>query len=389
MLNNGFVRSTTSRKFATRKQLSFLAVWILFFTPPSVLCQSVPRQQPDDRPFNMLVLGDSILWGQGLKAEHKTWYRVKLWLEKNTGRHVVERIEAHSGAVIERSSLTDSLSSANREVNVGLPTINDELDEAARFYSDPLKVDLVLVSGCGNDVGVQNLLNASRTSEVDDMTNAKCGKPVESLLRRIATTFPAARIIIAGYYPFFSAETRNDFVVNALARRFFKSQPDGAPRMSTREVFERLKVNSSQWHQISNIRLAEAARSINAEMGRERVMFVKILFSPVYSFAAPKTHLWGVNRSPFKMALLFLSFGRVLLPSNDEVRKERTASCNEIYEEPSHETAEEKKERKALRLFCRYAALGHPNKKGAALYADAITDVLKSSFMATGAGGTP
>jgi len=89
------------------------------------------------------------------------------------------------------------------------------------------------------------------------------------------------------------------------------------------------------------------------------------------------------------MALLFLSFGRVLLPSNDEVRKERTASCNEVYKEPARETAEEKKERKALRFFCRYAALGHPNKKGAALYANAITDVLRLSMVATGAGGTP
>jgi hypothetical protein len=159
--------------------------------------------------------------------------------------------------------------------------------------------------------------------------------------------------------------------------------------MSRREVFERLKVNSSQWHQTSNIRLAEVARNINAEVGRDRVMFVQISFPPVYSFAAPETHLWGFSRSPFRMALLFLSFGKILLPSNDEVRKQRTSSCNEVYKESPNESAEEKKERKALRLFCRYAALGHPNKKGAMLYANAITDVLRSSLVASGAGGTP
>lgn len=92
----------------------------------------------------MLVLGDSILWGQGLKAEHKTWYHVKLCLGKNTERRVVERIEAHSGAVIERSSLTDNLTSTNGEVNVGLPTINDELDKAVRFYSDPSQVEQLM-----------------------------------------------------------------------------------------------------------------------------------------------------------------------------------------------------------------------------------------------------
>ena len=45
--------------------------------------------QPTARPLNMLVLGDSILWGEGLKAKHKSWYQVKVWLEKTTGRPVV------------------------------------------------------------------------------------------------------------------------------------------------------------------------------------------------------------------------------------------------------------------------------------------------------------
>jgi hypothetical protein len=38
---------------------------------------------------------------------------------------------------------------------------------------------------------------------------------------------------------------------------------------------------------------AAAKRSINAELGRERVMFVKVAFPAAYSFAAPKTH-YGV-----------------------------------------------------------------------------------------------
>jgi hypothetical protein len=49
----------------------------------------------------MLVLGDSVIWGEGLKPEHKSWHQVKLWLEKTTGRTVLERVEAHSGALIE------------------------------------------------------------------------------------------------------------------------------------------------------------------------------------------------------------------------------------------------------------------------------------------------
>ena len=133
--------------------------------------------------------------------------------------------------------------------------------------------------------------------------------------------------------------------------------------------------------------MSEAAAKINSEIGRDRVTFAKIEFPATYSFAARQTHLWGFNRSPFRMAMLFLSFGKVLLPSNDEMRKERIASCNDLYIQRPDETVEKSKDRKALRLFCRYAALGHPNKKGAMLYADAITNVLKSNLSLTASAG--
>jgi lysophospholipase L1-like esterase len=372
------------------KKLYCFVIWFVLLAGSTAICQEpqTANSQQVTRPLHMLVLGDSILWGQGLKAENKPIYHVKLWLEKITGRRVVEKIQAHSGAVIERASVTDIHTSSNPEVNLGLPTINEELDSAIRFYADTSQVDLVLVSGCGNDVGVQNLLNALNSGEVDNMTQEKCGKPVEKLLRRITTAFPTAHVIVTGYYPFFSEETRNDFVLKALGRRFFKTQANDNSRMSSRELFERLISNSHQWHQASNTELAQAISSVNAEMDHPRVTFVKIDFPAAYSFAAPKTRLWGFNRSPFRMALLFLSFGKVLLPSNDEVRNQRSASCNEIYKEQPNETIEQRKDRKALRFFCRYAALGHPNRKGALLYADAITKTLSSTMLVT-ASNTP
>jgi hypothetical protein len=158
----------------------------------------------------------------------------------------------------------------------------------------------VLLSGCGNDVGVQKLLDASNVGEVKDMTEAKCGTPVENLLRRITIAFPSARVILTGYYPFFSEQTKNDFVLKGLARRFFKTRIDNGHQMSSKEVFERLKLNSREWYQASNSRLAEAVHKINAEVGQQRVVFAKIEFPPSYSFAAPQTHLWSFNRSPYR-----------------------------------------------------------------------------------------
>ena len=362
-------------------RVSFAATCLVVFAAVTVFSQTSTNQQTG-RPLNMLVLGDSILWGQGLKTEHKSWYHVKVWLEKTTGRAVIEKVEAHSGAIIERSSAPESLPTPNPEVDVALPTLNEELDNAERFYSDRLGIDVVLVSGCANDVGTQNLLNATATEQIDEMTKAKCGLPMEKLLRRITTSFPAARVIVTGYYPFFSEKTRNDFILKALVRRFFKIIP-GTPTLSSKELLERLTANSNAWYRASNNALSQAVQNVNSGLHREQVMFAKIEFSPEHSFAAPQSYLWEFNRSPFRMVLVLLSFGKILLPANDEVRKQRSASCREFFKRQPSETDAQKKEREQRRLLCRYAALGHPNRKGALLYSDAILKILKTPFTVT------
>jgi lysophospholipase L1-like esterase len=346
-----------------------------------------PTDQQTGRPLNMLVLGDSILWGQGLKTEHKSWYHVKVWLEKTTGRAVIEKVEAHSGAIIERSSDPESLPTPNPEVDVAIPTLNEELDNAERFYSDRLGIDVVLVSGCANDVGTQNLLNATATEQIDEMTKAKCGLPMEKLLRRITTSFPAARVIVTGYYPFFSEKTRNDFILKALVRRFVKVLP-GTPALNSKELLARLTANSNAWYRASNNALSQAVRNVNSDLHREQVMFAEIEFSPEHSFAAPQSRLWQFNRSPFRMMLVLLSLGKILLPANDEVRKQRSASCKDFFKRQRSETEAQKKEREQRRLLCRYAALGHPNRKGALLYAEAILKLLKTPATVT-ASSTP
>src|SRR5205823_3016884 len=142
---------------------------------------------------------------------------------------------------------------------------------------------------------------------------------------------------------------------------------------------EQLTANSRTWYQTSNKTLAETVRKINSELGtgRQRIMFAKIEFPADYSFATKGTRLWGFDRSPFRMMLVLLSFGKILLPPNDEVRSQRRASCDDVFKRQSNETSAQKQERQRRHMLCRYASLGHPNRKGAVLYADAITEALK------------
>jgi len=373
-----------------RKFLAGVVATIVTFSPFafSQTSEKVAQVNPIDRQLNMLVLGDSILWGEGLKTEHKSWYQVKTWLATNTGRVVIERIEAHAGAVIEGSDATENMIAQDGEVNVALPTVSEQADRALRYYKDGSKVDLVLVNGCANDIGAQNLLNgAITTAEIHRLTEAKCGPPIEGLLRKITSSFASAHVIITGYYPFFSEKTRNDFFMKAMARRFFKDNP-GARKMSSKATLERLTANSKEWYEASNKSMAETVAKVNAELGlsgsRPRIVFAEIHFLPEHSFSAPETQLWGFNQSPFKRLLVLLSFGKIQLETNDERRKQRNASCDEFYRRQTEDTTHQKKDRENRRLTCRYAALGHPNRKGALLYAEAITSQLKSAISEAG-----
>lgn len=360
--------------------------FLLVALAASILVSSFPvyaqSAQPgaDDKQFNLLVLGDSIAWGQGLREEHKAWYLVKTWLESNGGRQVRERVEAHSGAVI--GSVGDSAGNPapvqDGEVNRGWPSVNDQIDSAVRSYADPAKVDLVLVDGCINDLDARRLLNAVNTpAGIREAAQKKCGPPMEALLGRITETFPSAHVIVTGYYPILSERTESDLFMRALAKRFYT----GAARMNDKELRARLIEISRQWYEGSNQMLAIAADRVDKQLAardsRQRVLFAEVGFLPDHSFAAPQSRLWGFDASTIRKLLVILTLGRVTLKTNDEQRNQRDASCRETFKPPAGETREQKEVRRNRIMLCRLAAIAHPNRKGAQMYADAIGKQLK------------
>ena len=354
---------------------ALVAVTFIFSLP--VYAQSI--RPAVDGQFNLLVLGDSISWGQGLRDEHKAWYQVKTWLE-TSGRKVNERIEAHSGAVI--GSVGDSgagpLPALDGEVSRGVPSVNGQIDNALRSYADPAKVDLVLVDGCINDVDARRLLNAANApAGIVELAQQKCGPPVEALLNRIAASFPNAHVIVTGYYPILSEQTANDFFMRALAKRLYT----GSAPMNDKQMRARLVDISREWYQASNRMLAAATEKVDAQLAakgsRQRTAFAEIVFLPEHSFAAPQSRLWGFDASAIRKLLVILTLGRVTLKTNDEQRNQRRTSCKETYRRTAGETREQNETREARLLQCRLAAIGHPNRRGAVMYAEAISRQLK------------
>lgn len=332
--------------------------------------------------MQMLVLGDSIMWGQGLRDEEKFSSRVQCWLEKKTDREVKVHVEAHSGAVISGAIATRPLyRTANGEVNLTSPTINEQLDHAVNFYeATHTTPTLALVNGCINDVGVKNLLAvATPLEDLRAQIKKSCGADMRQLLTRIRASFPQTLVLVTNYYPIVSAQTADNAFLRLLVKKLNNQRPE-ARSLSDKEMRQRLIAISNEWYETSTASLAEAVLQTNAAAASSPpIEFVEIEFGPEHVFAAPDTLLWNfkfasTNASGFAQLVVVLSFGSAAYKPNDHVREDRVKSCEETFKKPKgiKEEKAQKNAREDLFLICRYASLGHPNQWGALIYAEAI-----------------
>ena len=369
-------------KYQSKTSLPIFGIVLLLLLTSTVVFGDCKVNPAGGDPLQMLVIGDSIMWGQGLRDDEKFSSRVKCWLQEKTDREVKLHVEAHSGAVISGSaSAQPAFTSINGEVNMTSPTINDQLDHAIQFYKQSqTSPALILMNGCINDVGVKNLLTASTPLE-DVRTQARlnCGEKMHLLLRRVRDSFPQAQVIVTGYYPIVSMQTADNAFLRLLVKKLNNQRPE-ARQMTDKEMRARLVAISDEWYKASTASLVDAVTKINgADSGSAKVLFAEIQFGPEHVFAAPETLLWtflfaSTNASGFAKVVILLSFGTAAYKANDHMRESRIKSCKQTFDKPKgiKETKKEKEDREDLFLICRYASLGHPNHMGALIYTEAI-----------------
>ena len=369
-------------KRLSKTSLPVLGIVVLLFLTTTAAFGDCPVNPSGGDPLQMLVIGDSIMWGQGLRDDEKFSSRVKCWLQEKTNREVKLHMEAHSGAVISGSASTQAaFTSINGEVNMTSPTINDQLDHAVQFYKQSqTSPALILMNGCINDIGVKNLLAASTGLE-DLRTQARlnCGEKMQLLLRRVKDSFPQAHVVVTGYYPIVSQQTADNAFLRLLVKKLNNQRPE-ARKMSDKEMRERLVAISQEWYKTSTANLLDAVTKINGvDSGSPKVLFAEIQFGPEHVFAAPETLLWtflfaSTKASGFAKVVVLLSFGTAAYKANDHVRESRIKSCEQTFKKPKgiKETKKQKEDREDFFLICRYASLGHPNNVGALIYTEAI-----------------
>jgi hypothetical protein len=332
-----------------------------------------------NRPFEMLVVGDSHMSGQGLREENKFYYLVKEWLRTNAfscERDVRLTVKAHSGARIElhadelakmQAAGDDIFQPHHQEANLSQPSIRSQIDAARREYPDTSLVDLVMLSGGITDVLVANTINPFFSErELRLLIRQYCNEGMFSLLKHAAAIFPNAKIVVVGYFPIVS--TASD--VNKVSRYLFKAVKfphpiqfaftNGAGKQFMKVLRKKMAERSRVWVTESNKAYRDAVARLNTNARESRAIFVESPISEARCFGTQRPLLWDTDKNNFP---------------TDERYAERKQMCTEVFSELKHHHYGKMSVR-----MCELAAIGHPNVEGARATADAITEKLRSTF---------
>jgi hypothetical protein len=277
---------------------------------------------------------------------------------------VYKTVFAHSGAIIgSNNNRTQPAIQGDfgGEVNDPYPTIREQVLAGVRngATSDET-VDLVLLDGGINDVGVANILNPK--SEIDQPLDQRidlaCHRYMKELLKLTAEKYPRAKIIVTGYYQIISEDTFTDLeelVVTTLLLTAFGIVGNVVGLLAGAaedEIKKRCLNFKDRSHTKIQLAIAETMNELPMSSGR-------------ISFADPG--FLAENSALASNALIF-GIGTDLSPQdNDVIAEERRLVCERNTPERGDKNT------------CAIASVGHPNPKGAEKYASAVISQLQAA----------
>src|SRR5438270_2761966 len=131
--------------------------------------------------FRIVVLGDSVPWGQGLEPAEKFHALVQAAIPNSESS-----LLAHSGATIGVGvPLTEA--QVDGEVPTAYLTI---LQQCGAFDDAPETVDLVIINGGINDINFRFIINPlTDSAHLKDSIRQHCFQDMKTLLERVAAKF--------------------------------------------------------------------------------------------------------------------------------------------------------------------------------------------------------
>lgn len=295
----------------------------------------------------MIVVGDSVHWGQGLEKSHKFASIVATQLGMTWD------LRAHSGAVIRREP--DSPAAVHGEVPYPTPTVTHQCETCP----DPDTVDLVLLNGGVNDVSVPTIINPlTDPNDLSQKIQYYCRCEMERLLLFACTRFSRAPIVVTSYFPIFSHKSGPKGVLRTLSAHFMGPPPffiteagvvDFDETVHLQLVVDKVIGLCVQFWRESTTALQAAVDAANDAMGTTRVIFVEVPYTEDNAMYAGHPLLFQLDRH---------------LSPGDEVPQDRKTACRHVHHDPFSA------------WVCSIAPVGHPNIEGEQLYASSILAAL-------------
>ena len=329
--------------------------------------------------FYLVVLGDSVQLGNGLREDDKFSALVTEVIERETGRKVILQRYAQSGARIVPEE-GDGICECNciGEVPKVHTSISTQVDQIER----PELVDLVLMGGCINDVGVGTILDLQTpSSDLTELTEQFCGVEMVRLLENVHRTVPQAGIVVTGYYQLIGPEsdlfalqtwletheTESDADVSASAPTDEPGLAEESPTYADHAedvaaLIETLTTRSVVFLEGAHRNLNAAVNAVNAEIDDgPMIAFADPGFGPENALFGPERWLWSMTNDSALFAGLDVDL---------EFFPEDPLAGLRAYVCPETNVLGEL-------VACLYASVGHPNPLGARAYAIAIINELR------------
>ena len=212
--------------------------------------------------YYMAAIGDSAMWGNGLRTHDKFSTLTADRVEEMLGQEVVLQVTALSGATIVPSEEDAGYCQGTclGEVPYALTSITDQVD----LIESPEQIELVLLDGCANDVGLSRILSEDTTSkELEDVTRQYCEDEMFGLLLKVHETMPSATIVVTGYFQILSEASDITALEDWIATQ--EALPLEADNIS--KQFDSLVTNSLVFYVTSRDSLQRAVDRLNGLVG--------------------------------------------------------------------------------------------------------------------------
>jgi hypothetical protein len=328
--------------------------------------------------LQFLVVGDSLIWGQGLPEKDKFYSLTADWLRKEAfgrPRNVDLKVKAHSGANLKyhpetaerfkKAGLDDSYR-FHPEVNVGWPSIWHQIEEAAAEYKRDKKgaADLIMLSGGITDISVTTVLDPyGDDKKLLPLIEKYCRDDMLDVLRHADRNHPDAVIAVIGYYPMLSPKSPGSKLMDVWLETM--GFPDSLKPVANNPVTRRLFFNrlrrkvlgrSRIWTEGSNRNLQLAVDMFNTGLPRKRAIFVKSPITEETTYETPNTLVFRMGKDG---------------ESEDPLAAARSAECKRSFDELKRKTGLENSVRR-----CEIAGIGHPDPSGSRAYYDEIRNAI-------------